>query len=79
MFCCCNVITTAWKKFKYKVISGSYFPVFGLNTEFTRQISEFSPNTGKNGQKITPYLDTFHAVYILILRRIETDSHSWKP
>ena len=24
---------TAWKESKYGVISGSYFPVFGLNTE----------------------------------------------
>ena len=37
---------------KYGVISGPYFPVF-------------SPNTGKPGPEITPYLDTFHAVYIL--------------
>ena len=35
---------------KYGVISGPYFPVF-------------SPNTGKDGPEITPYLDTFHAVY----------------
>ena len=34
---------------KYGVISGSYFPVF-------------SPNTGKYGPEITPYLETFHPV-----------------
>ena len=34
---------------KYGVISGPYFPVFGLNT-------------GKYGSEKTPYLDTFHAV-----------------
>ena len=34
---------------KYGVISGPYFPVFGLNTEIY-------------GPEITPYLDTFHAV-----------------
>ena len=34
---------------KYGVISGPYFPVF-------------SPNTGKYGTEVTPYLDTFHAV-----------------
>ena len=34
---------------KYAVISGPYFPVFGLNT-------------GKYGPEITTYLDTFHAV-----------------
>ena len=34
---------------RYGVISGPYFPVFGLNT-------------GKYGPKITPYLDTFQAL-----------------
>ena len=34
---------------KYGVISGPYFPVFGLNT-------------GKYGPEITPYLDTFRSV-----------------
>ena len=36
---------------KYGVISGLYFPVF-------------SPNTGKYGPEITPYLDTFHGVAV---------------
>ena len=40
-------ITTAWKLSKYRVISGPYFPVF-----------VFSPNTGKYGPEITPYLNT---------------------
>ena len=39
---------------KYRVISGLYFPVF-------------SPNTGKYGLEITPYLDTFHAVLISLI------------
>ena len=34
---------------KYGVISGPYFPLFGLNT-------------GKYGPEVTPYLDTFHPV-----------------
>ena len=38
-----------WKVSKYRVISGLYFPVFRLNT-------------GKYGQEITRYLETFHAV-----------------
>ena len=42
---------TAWKVFKYGVISSPYFPVFGLNT-------------GKYGPEITPFLDTFHAVIL---------------
>ena len=36
---------------KYGVISGPYFPVFGLNT-------------GKCGPEITPYLDTFLVVHV---------------
>ena len=36
---------------KYRVISGPYFLVFGLNT-------------GKYGPRIIPYLETFHAVNI---------------
>ena len=60
-----------WKVSKYGVISGTYFPVFGLNT-------------GKYGPEITPYLDTFHAVgrggdskcsglpiFIFLLKKIE--------
>ena len=38
---------------KYGVISGPYFPVFGLNT-------------GKYGPEITPYLENFHAVLLLL-------------
>ena len=46
-----DVILHCVKVSKYGVISGPYFPVFGLNT-------------GKYGPEITPYLDTFHAVLI---------------
>ena len=44
---------------KCGVISGPHSPVFGLNTE-----SPNSPNTGKYGPEITPYLDTFHEVTV---------------
>ena len=50
---------TAWKVSKYGVISGPYFPAFGLNTE---RYEVFNRNAGKHGPEITPYLDTFHAV-----------------
>ena len=43
---------TAWKVFKYGVISGPFFPALGLNT-------------GKYGPEITPYLDTFDAVIVV--------------
>ena len=48
---------TAWKVSKYKVISGPYFPVFGLNTEIS--------NAEKYGAEITPYLNTFHALSLV--------------
>ena len=55
------MLFTAQKVSKYGVISGLYFPVFGLNTEI------YGVNYGpkKYGPEITPYLDTFHAVKIL--------------
>ena len=33
-----------------------------LNQPMRPYFSVFSPNTGKYGPEITPYLDTFHAV-----------------
>ena len=46
-------MNTAWKLSKYGVISDPHFPVF-------------SPNTGKHGPEITPSLDTFHAVEVVL-------------
>ena len=40
---------------EYRVFSGLYFLVFGLNTRFTELISVFSPNTEKYGPEKTPY------------------------
>ena len=54
-------IITAWKVSKYGVISDPYFPAFELNTKY---LSVFSPNAGKYGPEITPYLDTFYAVNV---------------
>ena len=63
-----------WKVSKYRVISGPYFHVFGLFLYsgpyfpvftfplFSRIFSVFSPNTGKYGPEIIPYLDTFHTL-----------------
>ena len=51
VFTCCIKAITAWKVSKYRVFSGTYFPVFELNT-------------GKYGPEKTPFLDTFHAVYL---------------
>ena len=49
-----TIVFTAWEVSKYGVISGPYFPVLGLNTD-TYEV--------KYGPEITPYLDTFHAVF----------------
>ena len=46
---------TAWKLSKYEVFSGPYFPVFSLNT-------------GMLGSEKTPYLDTFHAVFLIAVK-----------
>ena len=64
---------TAWKLSKYGVFSGPYFPVFGLNTE---HLSVFRPKAGKYGQQKTLYLDTFHAVWavMMILRKKGTET-----
>ena len=56
-------LVTAWKVSKYRVFSGPYFPAFGLNTE---RYSVFSPNAGKYGPEKNLYLDTFHAVCVLV-------------
>ena len=45
---------TAWKLSKYRVFSGSYFPVFGMNT-------------GNHEPEKTPYLDTFDVVLVLLM------------
>ena len=37
----------------------------------TPYLSLFSPNTGKYGPEITPYLDTFHAVSVLCYVTVE--------
>ena len=52
----------AWKVSKYGVISGMIF----LYSDGIPYLSVFSPNTGKYGPEITPYLDTFHAVWVEI-------------
>ena len=49
--------------FKYGVFSGPYFSAFGPNTE-RYFVPLHIPNAGKYGPEKTPYLDTFHAVYI---------------
>ena len=70
-------VLNLWKHYLKSVQMQSYFlsvvPVFGLKTEIqssARIQSVFSPNTGKYGPEITPYLDTFHAVKVTRIRSI---------
>ena len=55
---------------KYGVFSGTYFPVFGLNTEIygvnIRIKYEYRKIRTRKNQRYekTPYLDTFHAVLL---------------
>ena len=58
----CLVHVTVWEVSKCGVISGSYFPVSDWIRRDTEYLSVFSPNAGKYGPEITPYLDTFHTV-----------------
>ena len=50
------------KSVQIRSFSGLYFPVF-------------SPNTGKYGPEKTPYLDTFHAVQIPLIRKNVKKTH----
>ena len=60
-----EIILTGWKVSKYGVISGPYFPAFGLNTEIYGVNLRIQSEYRKDGPEITPYLDTFQAVPLL--------------
>ena len=47
---------------KYGVLSGPYFPVFGLNAERYEVSLRIQSECRKIRIKKSPYLDTFHAV-----------------
>ena len=57
--------STAWKVSKNGFFPGPHFPVLELNMEI---YYKFSPNTGKYGPEKTTYLDTSHAVQVLIFK-----------
>ena len=71
------LVDTARKVPKYGVISGPYFPACSWIRRDISYLSVFSPNVGKHGPEITPYLDTFCAVWegcfdllIFLLRKV---------
>ena len=63
-----------YEKIKINSISGisqtiyqnDYVIYFYLEISLSTDLSALSPNAGKYGPEITPYLDTFHAVNIVI-------------
>ena len=57
---------TARKVSKYGVISGPYFPIFGLNTEIYGVFPRIQPYYRKIRPEITPYLATFHVVFATV-------------
>ena len=62
---------TAWKLSKYGVFSGPFFPASGLNTERYGVSLRIQSECGKIRTRITPNMDTFHALsynfWIIIL------------
>ena len=52
---------------KYGVLSGPYFPVFGLNTEIFFVNLCIQSEYGKYGPEKTLYLDNFHTVTALAI------------
>ena len=60
---CTNVlnINAAWKVTKYRVISGPYFPVFGLITEIYSVNLRIQSQCRKIQTRKTPNTATFHA------------------
>ena len=56
--------STTWKVTKYGVISGPYFPAFGLNTERYFVSLRIQTEGGKIRTTITPNTDTFYAVNV---------------
>ena len=67
---------TALKLPKYKVFSGPYFPVFGLNMEIYGVNLCIQSEYGKIRTRKTPHLDIFHAVLGELLQSGEVKQFS---
>ena len=68
---------TAYKVSKYGVFSGPYFPAFELNMEIYEVNLRTQSKCGKIQTRKTPYLDTFHAVYVPV-KSILLEQHCTK-
>ena len=71
--------STAWKSSKWGVFSGPYFPVFGLNTEMCGVNHRIQSEWRKKGPEKTPYLETFHSVFISFTKWLVFTSKTSSP
>ena len=62
MECAFWMAYTAWKVSTQELFRGPLFPHSDWIRKDTKYLYLFSPNVGKYGPGITPYLDNFHAV-----------------
>ena len=60
---------------KYGVFSGPFFPLFLLNTEIYGESLRIQSEYGKYGPEKTPYLDTFHAVFVFLFALHISEAH----
>ena len=74
---CSYCATTAWKVSKYGVISGPYFPAFGLNTERYEVSLCIQSECGKIRTRNNSVFRHFHAVYMLRRLRWATSFVRW--
>ena len=62
------MLITAWHVSVFAVFLVRIFPHSDWIRRDTSYLSVFSPNAGKYGPEITPYLDTFHTVQYCVKR-----------
>ena len=55
------------------------FPISNWIRRNSSYLSVFSPNAGKYRPDETPYLDTFHTVWIFLVEKRKSEYHHWIP
>ena len=73
------MIITAWKVSKYRVFSGPYFPVFGLNTEIYGVNLRIQSKYGKKWTRKNSGLGHFSPRVLLVKDLINIDGGKNMP
>ena len=73
------MIITAWKVSKYRVFSGPYFPVFGLNTEIYGVNLRIQSKYGKIRTRKNSVLGHFSPSVLLVKDLINIDGGKNMP